>query len=385
MELMHPSVLYIGIPVLVISCIVLHVVPAFRKKYMGGLRTGAAAIVKSLPLYKRIYIRKIILTIVNEAFVIAAIISALVLIARPYKVETVKTGVQKRDIFLNLDVSYSMYDLNYALADCLQEVVTELKGDRFGITMYNSASVVYVPLTDDYDYVVMRLEELKEYFLLQKYYWERYIYYEPEPFYLGDFRYESGFYFNDLRDKEPDEFNRIQRKLDYFEAGTLYKLDEKGGSLVGEGLGTCLYSFPSIGDSQRTRIIIMVTDNEKDSHTDRQIPTVNEAFELCKKNDVKVFAVYPNSEHFFTWYTGDDYINWSAELKRLTESTGGEFYVESESNTVSQIVEQIRSHEAMTVDDIITRQETDLPVPGMIALILCLAGSIICTTFLKGK
>ena len=45
--------------------------------------------------------------------------------------------MQKRDIMLCLDVSYSLYALNYELADYLEDVVTQLKGDRFGITDNN--------------------------------------------------------------------------------------------------------------------------------------------------------------------------------------------------------------------------------------------------------
>ena len=368
---MHPLVLIIGIPVLFVLCILLHTIPAFRKKiYKDGLRTGASSIVKSLPVYKIIYIRKIVLTIFNELFIITALIAALVLIARPYKVETVKTGVQKRDIFLCLDVSYSMYDLNYALADYLEQVVLELKGDRFGITMFNSSSLVYVPLTDDYDYVVMRMEELKEYFSLQKQYWTRYV---------------THGYYNELVDIERDEFEALSNKLSYFEAGTLVDLEIKGSSLVGEGLASALYSFPSIGDSKRTRVIILVTDNEKT--TDKpQLPGVKEAFELCKRNDVKVFAVYPCRENFYSEYTDKEYKEWSDELKWLTEYTGGEFYIEDkEKNSVPDIVEKIREHEAMTVDDIVMKRETDVPVAGIIVLLLGLAGSIFCTSLLKGK
>ena len=67
------------------------------------------------------------------------------------------------------------------------------------------------------------------------------------------------------------------------------------------------------------------------------------------------------------------------------ENTGGEFYVQSKSETVSRIVEEIRSHEAMAVDDIITEIQIDTPLPYMIALLICIAGSSLVLLFLKGK
>lgn len=370
MELMYPSVVKIGIPVLIAVCVILHVLPALAKKeYMGGIRTGAAAIVKSLPIYKKILFRKKIFTYVNEAFVIAAIVSSLFLISRPYKVQTVKTGVQKRDIFLCLDVSYSLYELNYELTDYLEQVVTELKGDRFGITIFNTSSVVFVPMTDDYDYVVMRLEELKQYFTLQKEYFEfvddyGYIHYETE--------------------EEQERYYDINARLDYFEAGTLVNNSTRGSSLIGEGLGSCLYSFPSIGDSSRTRVVIFATDNANNSMV-KEIPELDEASELCKKNEVTVFAIFPSEDAHYYEYTDADYEVFERELRAAVENTGGEFYVQSEQDTVSEIVEEIRSHEAMAVDDIVTEQKTDLPIPGIIALLISLAGSMICVTFLKGK
>ncbi len=370
MELMHPAVVKIGIPVLILICIILHAVPALsKKKFSGGIRTGASGIVKSLPLYKKIIIRKKILTYINEAFVISAIISSLFLIARPYKVQSVNTGVQKRDIFLCLDVSYSLYDLNYELVDSLEKLVTELKGDRFGVTMFNSTSVVYVPMTDDYDYVIMRLEELKEYFPLQKEYYDKYV---DENNYIQVDR------------SQWEEYMDLCNRLSYFESGTLVDLETKGSSVTGEGLASCLYSFPSIGDSSRTRVIIFATDNEKTGQN-KQVPELDEAFALCKKNDVTVFSVYPKREDFFFLYTGQNYADWSNELRAFSQSTGGQLYIQTDINTMDKIVEKIKSHEAMTVDDIVTKRMTDLPVPGIIALLISLAGTCICLAFLKGK
>ena len=370
MELMYPNVIKIGIPLLILAVVILHVIPSRGKDdYMGGIRTGAASLVKSLPIYRKIYVRSRILALVNEIFIIAAIIASLFLISRPYKVQTIKTGVQKRDIFLCMDVSYSLYELNYELTDYLEQVVTELKGDRFGITIFNTSSVVFVPMTDDYDYVVMRLEELKEYFTLQKEYYDL----------VGEDDYIS---FDN--DEDWDKYYDLTARLGYIEAGTLVNNSYRGSSLIGEGLGSCLYSFPSIGDSSRTRVIIFATDNA-DSAFVKEMPDLGEAVELCKKNEVTVFAIFPSEDAHYYYYNDDDYAGFEQELRDAVEVTGGEFYVQSEDDTVSSIVEEIRSHEAMSVDDIVTEQKTDMPVPGIIVLLISLAGCVISFAFLKGK
>ena len=370
MELMYPNVIKIGIPVLLIAVFLLHVIPApGRKDYTGGIRTGAASLINSLPVFKRIYIRSRVLLFLYELFVIGAIISSLYLIARPFKTEKMKIGVQKRDIILCLDVSYSLYELNYELADYLEEVVTQLQGDRFGITIFNTSSVVFSPLTDDYSYIVTRLEDLEEYFTLQKEY--------EDMIPPGDWiTFET--------DEEWDAYYELDSQLAYIEAGTLVNNHERGSSLIGEGLASALYSFPSLGDESRTRIIIFATDNADASKVE-EIPDLAGASALCRKNDVTVFAIFPTEDAYFSDYSLSDYDRFKAELKEAVENTGGEFYVQSKSDTVSSIVEEIRSHEAMAVDDIITEITQDQPVPPMIALLICLAGMSFILLFLKGK
>ncbi len=370
MELMYPYVIKIGIPLLIAAVVILHVIPARNKKeFTGGIRTGAASIVKSLPIYEKLYKRSRILTFITEGFIITAIVASLFLIARPYKVQTIKSGVQKRDIFLCMDVSYSLYELNYELADYLEQVVSELKGDRFGITIFNTSSVVFVPMTDDYDYVVTRLEELKEYFSLQKEYYDI----------VGDADYYSF-----ESEEEEERYYDISAKLSYIEAGTLVNNSYRGSSLIGEGLASCLYSFPSIGDSTRTRVIIFSTDNANSSMV-KEIPELGEASKLCKKNDVTVFAIFPSEDAHYYMYDDSDYAGFQKELTEAVNVTGGELYVQSREDTVSEIVEEIRSHEAMTVDDIVTEQKTDMPVPATIVLLVSLAGCVFCLGFLKGK
>ena len=367
---MYPEVIKIGIPLLIFAVLILHVIPAPRKKdYTGGVRTGAMSLVSTLPVYRKIYRRSRVLSFIYELAVVAAIVSTLFLMARPYEVKKIKIGVQKRDIMLCLDVSYSLYALNYELADYLEDVVTQLKGDRFGITIFNTSSVVFVPLTDDYSYVVTRLEELKEYFILQKEYREM----------VGE-----GAFISFATDEEWDAYYDLDRRLAYIEAGTLVNNNIRGSSLIGEGLASALYSFPSLGDESRTRIIIFATDNADASRVE-ELPDLRGASMLCKKNDVTVFAIFPSEDAYYYEYTPSDYDVFREMLRTAADNTGGELYVQSSEETVSSIVEEIRSHEAMSVDDIIIEQQTDTPEPWIMSLLLSIGISQICLLFLKGK
>ena len=360
MALRYPLVLKIGIPVVVVLFVVLHLLKN-KTKYKGGVRAANTDFVRNLPEYKWYKGIQKILRVLMEAMVLTAAISALVLIARPAKTETVSNGTKKRDIYLNLDVSYSICYLNYDLVDSLQDVVKGLDGDRFGITIYNTSTVLYVPMTDDYDFVLKKLDDLKEYFALQK-------------------EYMANYYGQSLAIDDWDKYYELEEKLEYYDAGTLINNYQKGSSLIGEGLASCLYSFPHLDDESRTRVIIMSTDNAQENLS-KPLVELDEATDLCKKNDVTVFGIFPNEEVFNL--TNDyNYEGLVREMKECVEKTGGVFYKQSDSLPVKDIVKDIQSQKVMEVNEITITKVVDQPVvPAVILVIsiflLIIMGSVI--------
>jgi hypothetical protein len=357
MELMYKEVLYAGAGILVAALLILLVV--YRKtkyRFLEGTRAANTLRIRSTSLYKSLTVRYLTLSVVMIASLIGAIGSSIVLASRPYETSDVVSGVRKRDIILCLDVSYSLYDLNSELTDYLKDVVAGLEGDRFGVSIFNTSSVTYVPLTDDYDYIIDRLDELHEYFVMQKEYFENYYtVYEDERL---------------IPDDRIERYRELTDRLDYFEAGTLYDNWYRGSSLIGEGLGTALYSFPYLNDSDRTRVIIMSTDNELNAFG-REVLNLQEASEYCKKNKVTVFGIFPSEEKF---YDPENY-NYASCLngfKTAVETTGGKFYIRTRSQSVAEIVGDIQKQEAMLVKVVMTRQTQDLPQIPFIIMIICL-------------
>ncbi len=347
MEMRYPLIPVIGIAVLVIGVILLHLLPASRKgSFRGGIRAANTDLAKSLPYYQKILRRRKMLVLALEAMLLLSALSGVLLLARPYRTQKVTNGVKRRDIFLCLDVSYSLYSLNYDLTDYLSDIVRELPGDRFGIVMFNTSPVVYVPMTDDYDYIEQRLDELREYFTMQKEFEENFRQYH---------------YVSEMTPEEYERYLDLETRLSYFEAGTLVHNERRGSSLIGEGLASCLYSFPSIGDGTRTRAIIFATDNA-DSALAPEILRLPEACDLCRKNDVTVFGIFPDTHNYYYYYDASEYDKFREELSESVRKTGGDFYVESYDQTVSEIVSSIRSHKALTVDEIVTEQPVDIPM-----------------------
>ena len=352
-QLQHPGLVIWGVAALALCLIVLHFVRLKgERRYHGGARTSAAERVRRMPLYRRLEWVRRALVIVTEAGLVLSIVASLWLAARPHTIDTQRNGVKKRDIFLCLDVSYSIYGLNRDLTEYLQQVVGSLKGDRFGVAIFNTSTVLYVPLTDDYDFVIQRLDEMSEYFDAQQKYME-----------------ESDGWYNGMSETE---FLELMDLLEYYDAGTLVNNNYLGSSLIGEGLATCLYSFPSIGDEERTRVVIMTTDNAENA---LRTPLVElpEAAQLCAKNDVTVFGLFPGSDSYRQDLTDIPYEYAGAQFKNAVESTGGKFYVWDEQHPASEIVEDIRKQEAMSVDEIVITRQTDQPQVPYIMLFLSLA------------
>lgn len=297
MELIFPWFLYVGIVVLVILCILKFI---NRIKYKRGKRVANTGFVEETSLFKQLYLKYKILSNAAIICLLIAIATGFVLMSRPAKAEEISTDIRNRDIFICMDISDSVDELNVEMCDKLKEVVEELDGERFGITIFNAKSVLLVPLTTDYEYVMETLDKLKASF-------EKNILMSSP-----DYEYS-------MDDFTDDVYN-------YKYEGTL---SYAGSSLIGDGLASCLYSFPDLGtNSERSRLIIFTTDNELNG---TPYVTLEEAAKLCKKNDVKVFAVSPDN------IVDED------TFKSSIEDTGGEYYRFTSSNVFDDLINDIEA------------------------------------------
>ncbi len=360
MHLIHPMVVKVGIPVLLVLLVVLHILRR-KIKYRGGIKAANTSFVKELSIYKTRSRMHFIASILLEICIITSLVAGLFLVARPAKKETVNNGTKKRDIFLCMDVSYSIYELNAELVDSLEDVVAGLDGDRFGVCIFNTSTVLYVPMTDDYDFIISRLEDIKEYFALQKEYMDKY--YNSSTGYL-EYDYD-----------EYDDFKEMQEKLDYYDAGTLVSNYTKGSSLIGEGVASCMYSFPRLDDEDRTRIIILSTDNAEEA-LGKPLVELDEATDLCKKNSIKVFGIFPDKESWSGMNTSD-YEDDEQDLKANVSKTGGKFYKQSESLSVDDIVADIEREEALEVEEVTITKIVDQPMIPVIVMIISLSCMLI--------
>ena len=93
-------------------------------------------------------------------------------------------------------------------------------------------------------------------------------------------------------------------------------------------------------NKDRKRLIICATDNELNSEP---YVTLTDAAALCKKYDVKVFAV------------ATDYVQEEEVFKAAIANTGGKYYVGSQSGAYKQLVKDIEMTDTSEMTKTITR------------------------------
>ena len=254
----------------------------------------------------------------------ALLTSTAVAAARPIGVATTRPEQHNRDIMLCLDTSGSMSSADAAVVDVFSRLAAEFDGERIGLTIFDSTAIQVFPLTDDYHYAQEQLKLARDAF-------------DGKP---GS----SGF-------------------LDGTWSG-------RGSSLIGDGLASCLNSFPRTagqagnpdpggtqntgapqdsaspqdaaspqdpGQAPRSRSVVLATDNFLSGEP---IMTLGEAAALARDRAVRVYALNPGD---LDYGAGPDQPG--AQLRAAAESTGGAYYALDNPEAVPGVVRGVEETE----------------------------------------
>jgi putative von willebrand factor type A domain protein len=138
-------------------------------------------------------------------------------------------------------------------------------------------------------------------------------------------------------------------ELEAYLKPTLSGPDDRRGSLVGDGLASCVLGFDHT-DKKRSRTILLATDNEVFGEG---IYNLAESIEFAKSQGVTVSVLYPGSSYALK----DE----GVELQDQVKSTGGDFYDASSPSAVDDVVRQIESEQKEELDSAGKLVETDRP------------------------
>ena len=313
-----------------------------RKPDRGrALKAANTKRLKMSPLYQRRLMEVRILRFLSVLAIIIAFLAALFLTARPYRRETVKNTVTRKDIFLCIDLSASNYEGVQELVEAFSGTVSGLDGDRVGISIFNTSSIQYVPMTDDYSFVLQRLDSLSEYLVAAEEFSVKYA-----------SKYDSVY---DIPEAERLRYEQLNRIMAAFDEGITAGYEIKGTSAIGEGLASCLFSFPELNTEDRTRLILFLTDNHEEL-LDAPLVTLSDAAEMCAVDNVAVFGIYHGSG------AEDEAAQVEKEeMQAAVEQTMGQFYDSGGSLTAEEILEDIRSRETTLTNTATSVKNEDEP------------------------
>jgi len=304
---------------------------AFEKNKLKGKPLANTLRVKTLPAYKRLMtVYRVLLAAIVMVFAVA-FISGVFLSARPYATSLENPTLHSRDIVLCLDVSGSMMAYNQAIVKQFREITEGLKGERLGLMVFDTTAVPIFPLTDDYEFILEQLERVE-------------------------------------RGLEPFTFNEDTR---YVTSGTYLAY---GASFIGDGITSCIDSFDLLEDLERSRFIVLATDN----YSGDSLITVPQAAEYARSLGVRLYGINPSdfSTENFTYDSVDEY-RWA------TLHTDGAYYKAANKEAVPDIVNQILAQDAIQFVGSPQLIETDAPLVAFIVLSVSFCAFVVLTWRLR--
>lgn len=266
----------------------------------------------ALPEYRRALRR-------HRRWLAAAVASGFLLLAatalaaaRPAERSATRPELRNRDIILCLDVSGSMAGTDAAITGVFEKLAKEFDGERIGMVMFDSRAVQLFPLSDDYDYIAGELAAARKAF-------------------------DDG--------------------GDSFFSGTW---GGRGSSLVGDGLASCIRSFPGSNNSQdagRSRNVILATDNYVSG---APIFTLEQAAQLAKPRGIRIHALNPGDLDY-----GEGRNQPGARLRAAAEASGGSYFAPDSPDAVPGIVQKVQESGAtpqQAAPQLIVSDRPELPL-----------------------
>lgn len=150
MEIMYPIVIIICLIIALLICFIRF---DKKEKYNQGKKVANTKYIKETEYYKTKIKRYNILSNLIKGLFILCILSTGILIARPVTIQNRSEDKYNRDIIIGLDISTSQCEVNLELVKKFKSIIPNIEGDRIGIVLFNTAPIVYCPLTDDYEYI----------------------------------------------------------------------------------------------------------------------------------------------------------------------------------------------------------------------------------------
>lgn len=309
---LEQPIMLIVVGAALVGAVATGLVLGWRRRGGGGAGAPVARAerVRRLPSVRRAVGVRMVGLAAAVALAAGGLAVAGIVAARPMQERTVHPETHSRDVMLCLDVSGSMTDVDAEVLEVFAELAHQFRGERVGLTIFNSSPVQVFPLTDDYDFVEENIRRIHRGFVL----------YEPIPEHW---------------------------------VGTL---NGPGASLVGDGVAACALGFDH-PDEERARSIILATDNQVNG---AETVTLEKAAAYASSLGARVFAIDPADAESST----------SAALRSAALSTGGAYFGLHDATTVGDIVAEVQKRDATVLRGEPRILRVDEPGPWLVVLVV---------------
>ncbi|QEU11727.1 VWA domain-containing protein [Dermabacter vaginalis] len=285
-----------------------------------ALFVGNTSYLDQLPSVRRAQRASRVLRLVSVALAGTLVLTGALLSGRLASERVETPSFKNRDIVLCLDVSGSMLPYDREILESYLKLVEGFKGERVGLSVFNSTSRTVFPLTNDYGLI---RRELKRGIDALKY--------NPVAHRMGTAQYS-----------EED----IEKFWDFM--GGTYD-ETLPPSLIGNGLASCGQLFDH-AEEERSRFVVVATDNEPGGTGIYETPA---AVDTLINRDITMWTFYPGA----TSCTG----NCAQELQSETERSGGKFWASGDPGAIPSIIAEIQKAQAADMGAIPRVIRTDHP------------------------
>ncbi|KAA1419074.1 hypothetical protein F0U44_11475 [Nocardioides humilatus] len=291
-----------------------------RRTPTGAAYVAHAARLRSLPRYRALVQRRQLFGALGSFAALVACAGGILLGGRVQDTQVMERNDSARDIMLCLDASGSTAPWNVAVIQELRDIVRGLQGERIGLTVWNNAAITKFPLTDDYGFVLDRLDEAEQAF--------------------------AGW----------SEILPTQ-EFDDYTAGTWSENRDNQSSLVADGLVSCVQRFDLLGKSEkkRGRAVIFATDGEQRG---KGVFNLEEAADYAAERDVAVHVIANPGE--------PDRDGDIAGLQAVADRTGGSFADLGTDGSAADVVDRIDDLKAERLQKPPLVQKVDEPRTGQV-------------------
>ncbi len=159
------SWLFIILAIVIIALVAAAALRFYLEKPIRGKKMALIAhtsTITALPDYKKAEKKYHRLLILATILFTICVTSITALAARPVSVTEEEEDYEARDIMICADFSGSMTSVSASTLKYIGDLVDGLKGERVGITLFDGAPLMFMPLTNDYDAIHEQVDIIAE-------------------------------------------------------------------------------------------------------------------------------------------------------------------------------------------------------------------------------